>query len=81
MSSLITVVQIDKDTTRFEDSNIVRAIKLKDVDSFIIDTSVIGDGDEEVFYKEGFVRTSTFCRDDGIRVTREYAVYDRRKKL
>lgn len=79
MSSIITEVIIDKNTTKFEDSNIVRAIKLKDVDSFIIDTLAMNDKDEEVFSKEGFTKIYTFTRDDSMGITRRYAVYDRRE--
>ena len=63
------------------DSNIVRAIALKDVDSFIIDTLAVGNKEEEVFLKEGFVKTSTFCKDDGTGIIREYAEYVHRRRL
>lgn len=81
MSSIITAVTIDKNATKLEDANIVRAIALKDVDSFIIDILAVNNKEEEVFYKEGFIRTATFCRDDGTGITREYAEYVRRSKL
>lgn len=77
----MTAITIDKNATKLEDSNIVRAIKLKDVDSFIIDTLAINDKDEEIFLKEGFVRTSTFCRYDSMGITREYAEYVHRRRL
>lgn len=70
---------IDKNATKLEDSNLVRAIKLKDVDSFIVDTLVINGKDEEIFSKEGFVKMHTFTRDNGMGITRRYAVYDRRE--
>lgn len=76
MSSIITSVYISKDATKFEDANVVRAIKLKDVDSFIVDISAINDRDEGILYKEGFIRKCTFCRYD-----REYAEYVRREKV
>ena len=81
MSSIITGVIIDKNTTKLEDSNIFRAIKLKDVDSFIIDTLAMNDEDEKSLLKEGFVKTSTFCKDDGTGITREYAEYVHRRRL
>lgn len=79
MSSTITYVYIDKNATKPEDVNMVKAISLKDVDSFIIDTLAIRNGDEEIFYKEGFVRTATFCKDDNTGITREYAEYKKRR--
>ena len=65
-------MHIDKNATKLEDVNTVRAIALKNVDSFIIDTLEMNDKDEEVLLKEGFVKTSTFCKDDGTGITREY---------
>ena len=59
-SSIVTVVQFDKNTTKLEGANIIRAIALKDVDSFIIDISAINDKDETILYKEGFIRKCTF---------------------
>ena len=74
-------VRIDKNATKLEDVNVVEAIALKDVDSFIIDTSVMSNKDEEVLSKEGFVKTSTFCKEDGTGVVREYAEYVHRRRL
>lgn len=81
MSSIITYVHIDENATKPEDINMVRAISLKDVNSFIIDTLAIRDGDEEIFYKEGFVRTATLCKDDNTGITREYAEYMREDSI
>lgn len=72
-------MHIDKNATKLEDVNIVRAIALKDIDSFIINTLAMNDEDEKSLLKEGFVKIHTFKRDDGTGITREYAVYDRRK--
>ena len=74
-------MHIDKNATKLEDVNTVRAIALKNVDSFIIDTLEMNDKDEEVLLKEGFVKTSTFCKDDGTGITREYAEYVHRRRL
>ena len=74
-------MHIDKNATKLEDVNVVKAIALKDVDSFIIDTLVMSNKDEEVLLKEGFVKTSTFCKDDGTGITREYAEYVHRRRL
>lgn len=70
---------IDKNATKLEDIDVVKAIALKDVDSFIIDTLAVESKDEELLSEEGFVRIHTFTRDDGTGVTRKYAVYDRRR--
>ena len=72
---------IDKNTTKLEDVNVVKAIALKDVDCFIIDTLAMSDKNEEELLKEGFVRTSTFCKDDGTGITREYAEYVHKRRL
>lgn len=74
-------MHIDKNATKLEDVNVVKAIALKDVDSFIIDTLAMSNKDEEVLLKEGFVKTSTFCKDDGTGITREYAEYVHRRRL
>ena len=74
-------MHIDKNATKLEDVNTVRAIALKNVDSFIIDTLEMNDKDEEALLKEGFVKTSTFCRDDGTGIIREYAEYVHRRRL
>ena len=81
MNSVISYIHIDKDATKSEDVNMVTAIALRDVDSFIIDTLVMNDKDEEALLKEGFVKTSTFCRDDGTGIIREYAEYVHRRRL
>lgn len=75
------MVHIDKNATNFEDVNMVRAIALKDIDSFIINTLAMNDEDEKLLLKEGFVRASTFCKDDGTGITREYAEYVHRRRL
>lgn len=74
-------MHIDKNATKPEDVDIVRGIALKDVDSFIIDTLAMNDEDEISLLKEGFVKTSTFCKDDGTGITREYAEYVHRRRL
>jgi len=81
MSNIITWMHIDKNATKLEDVNVVKAIALKDVDSFIIDTLVMSNKDEEVLLKEGFVKTSTFRKDDGTGFVREYAEYVHRRRL
>lgn len=78
MSNITTWMRIDKNATKLEDVNVVKAIALKDVGSFIIDTSAMSNKDEEVLSEEGFVKIDTFTRDDGTGVTRKYAVYKRR---
>lgn len=72
-------VHIDKNATKPEDVNVVKAIALKNVDSFIIDTLAVENKYEELLSEEGFVKIFTFKRDDGTGITREYAVYDRRR--
>ena len=74
-------MHIDKNATKPEDVDIVRGVALKNVDSFIIDTLAMNDKDEEALLKEGFVKTSTFCRDDGTGIIREYAEYVHRRRL
>ena len=74
-------MHIDKNATKPEDVDIVRGVALKNVDSFIIDTLAMNDKDEETLLKEGFVKTATFCRDDGTGIIREYAEYVHRRRL
>lgn len=74
-------MHIDKNATKPEDVNVVKAIALKDVDSFIIDTLAMNNEYEEVLLKEGFVRTSMFCKDDGTGIIREYAEYVHKRRL
>lgn len=74
-------MHIDKNATKPEDVDIVRGVALKDVDSFIIDTLAMNDEDEKSLLKEGFVKTSTFCKDDGTGITREYAEYVHKRRL
>jgi hypothetical protein len=81
MSNIITWMHIDKNATKLEDINMVRAIALKDVDSFIIDTLAMNNEDEVAVLKEGFVKTSTFCKDDGTGIIREYAEYVHKRRL
>lgn len=81
MSNIITWMHIDKNATKPEDVDIVRGVALKDVDSFIIDTLAMNDEDEKSLLKEGFVKTSTFCKDDGTGITREYAEYVHKRRL
>ena len=74
-------MHIDKNATKPEDVDIVRGVALKDVDSFIIDTLAMNDEDEKSLLKEGFVRTSTFYKDDGTGIAREYAKYVHKRRL
>lgn len=78
MSSIVSIITIDKDATSPRDFDTIGAIKLSDLSSFIIQSNVLTVKDEETIFKEGFMRRSVFYRHDFMGNMTEYTEYVKR---